>query len=84
VTVTGAVDSANGLLISRDQLDEIVKSHLIERFKGENLSHHFANTTGEALALEFYGLLQPHFPPPKRLSRLTVRETAKNSFVVGE
>jgi 6-pyruvoyltetrahydropterin/6-carboxytetrahydropterin synthase len=84
VTVTGKVDAASGLLIRREQLDRIVEAELIERFKGRNLSHHFPHTTGEALAVEFYRLLKPHFPPPTCLSRLTVLETAKNSFFAGE
>jgi len=84
VTVSGDVDPKTGILISRDELDQIVKSHLLEPFTGKNLSDHFSHTTGEALVLEFYGLLRKQFSPPAFLSRLTVNETAKNSFTVGD
>ena len=82
VTVSGEVNPGTGILISRDELDRIVKTHIIEPFIGTNLSNHFSHTTGEALALEFHGLLSKQFAPPTFLSGLTVNETAKNSFTV--
>jgi 6-pyruvoyltetrahydropterin/6-carboxytetrahydropterin synthase len=84
VTLSGEADSHNGLLINRDDLDRMVKQHCIDPFSGRNLSAHFSHTTGEALAVEFYKLLQQHLPPNLSLKRLTVNETAKNSFTVGQ
>jgi len=83
VTVSGEVDTRTGLLISRDELDRIVLSHIIRPFSGSDLSHHFSHTTGEALTIEFHKLLSAKFSPPVFLSYLTVNETAKNSFTVG-
>ena len=82
VTLSGEVDLGTGLLVSRDRLDLVVKSLCIEPFVGTNLSDHFSHTTGEALALEFFSLLEPHLPSHLSLTRLTVNETAKNSFTV--
>ena len=82
VTVAGELDPGSGLLISGDELDRIVRSYIIDPFIGTNLSNHFSHTTGEALAIEFYGLLSERFSPPTFLSKLTVNETAKNSFTV--
>jgi 6-pyruvoyltetrahydropterin/6-carboxytetrahydropterin synthase len=82
VSVTGPVDQKSGMMIQRDEMDRIVESNLIEPLKGRNLSDHFSHTTGEALAIEFYALLESHFPAPARLERLTVHETPKNSFTI--
>lgn len=82
VTISGEVDPHSGLLINRDELDRIVKSRCIDPFIGQNLSDHFPLTTGEALVIEFFALLAPHLPPGLSLSRLTINETAKNSFTV--
>jgi 6-pyruvoyltetrahydropterin/6-carboxytetrahydropterin synthase len=83
VTLGGAVDGTTGLLFSRDKLDEIVDLKIIQPFRGANLSDHFAHTTGEALALEFYRILEKGFPPTVQLRAVTVHETAKNSFIAG-
>lgn len=83
VTVSGPVDPRSGLLVQRDELDRIVEKTLLEPLHARNLNEHFANTAGEALALEFYRLLEPHFPPPLELSRVTIRETRKNTFRAG-
>lgn len=82
VTVWGKVDPITGILMSRDELDRVVRCHVIEPFTGRNLSNYFSLTTGEALALEFFELLHKRLPPHLVLSRLTVNETAKNSFAV--
>lgn len=80
LTLTGLVDPASGLLCSRDDLDAVVRRRLLDPLVGTNLSDHFRSTTGESLAVEFFALLEPEIPPPARLERITVRETAKNSF----
>jgi 6-pyruvoyltetrahydropterin/6-carboxytetrahydropterin synthase len=84
VTVSGEVDSRSGLLIGREDLDRIINQHCIKPFLGTNLSEHFTHTTGEALAFEFYELLSPHLPSHISLKRMTINETAKNSFTVGQ
>lgn len=82
VTVSGDVDPKTGILLHRDQLDEIVTQEILEPYTGANLSDHFPHTTGEALALEFFELLRRKFSPPPFLARVKVNETAKNSFTV--
>ena len=82
ITISGTADTYSGILFSRDELDRIVESQILKPYKGMNLSQHFTHTTGEALALEFHHILKSQFPPPLFLSRLTVNETAKNSFEV--
>ena len=84
VTVTGPVKGDSGLLVQRELSDEIVESRLIEKFRLTNLSAFFSNTAGEALASEFFSILRTHFPDPLRLSSVLVRETPKNSFLVGD
>lgn len=84
VTITGPIDAMTGLMICRDELDSMVRNRLIEPYSGKNLSDHFLHTTGEALALEFHGILEPWIKDPLRLLSVTVRETRKNSFHVGE
>jgi 6-pyruvoyltetrahydropterin/6-carboxytetrahydropterin synthase len=82
ITVSGPVDCQSGMLISRDELDEIVHHNLVRPLSGSNLSDRFSHTTGEALAQEFFDLLNPFFGDPVHLSRVRVQETAKNSFFV--
>jgi 6-pyruvoyltetrahydropterin/6-carboxytetrahydropterin synthase len=82
ITVSGTVDEYSGVLFARDELDRIVDDKILGPFKGKNLSHYFTHTTGEALAVEFHRILEPQFTSPTYLSRLTVNETAKNSFQI--
>jgi 6-pyruvoyltetrahydropterin/6-carboxytetrahydropterin synthase len=83
-TVSGPVDPASGLVINRDALDNVVKKHLLEPFDGTNLSDHFRHTTGEALAVEFFGILKGCLPADVELVRIRLHETAKNSFIAGD
>ncbi len=82
VTVSGSVDADSGLLMSRDDLDRLVAKSLLEPYRGRNLSDYFPHTTGEALALEFYRILNSVLDPSVELDSITLRETAKNSFIV--
>lgn len=82
ITIAGPIDPVSGMIIRRDDLDQIVEQVLIRPYHGTNLSEHFTHTTGEALTVEFFELLKPHFKDPLRLFRLRVHETAKNVFSV--
>ena len=82
VTLAGPVDPDSGLVVGRDELDLLVRRNLLEPYRGTNLSSYFTHTTGEALALEFFRILESTLPPTLHLEKLTLRETAKNSFVV--
>lgn len=79
VSVTGSLDPRSGWIIDRDQMDRILRDTLIEPFDGADLNDHFANTSCEALAVEFYRRLEPHFPAGT-LSRVAIQETPKNTF----
>jgi 6-pyruvoyltetrahydropterin/6-carboxytetrahydropterin synthase len=80
VTLEGRIDGESGLVFSLDELDRVVSLRILEPYRGANLSDHFTHTTGEALALDFYRILEPEFPPTVRLRAVTVHETPKNSF----
>lgn len=82
VTVTGPIDPVSGLIIQRDLLDEIVSRLILVPMTGACLNDFFLHTTGEALAVEFYKILNDAIEPPLKLSAIKVHETAKNSFVV--
>jgi 6-pyruvoyltetrahydropterin/6-carboxytetrahydropterin synthase len=84
VTISGQVAPDSGLLINRDTLDGIVEKYLLEPFSGTNLSDHFQHTTGEALAAEFFGILEGRLPADVVLVRIRLHETAKNSFIAGD
>ena len=79
VSVSGAFDPASGLIFNRDQLAALLKTNLVDRLDGKDLNGIFENTSGEALAVEIYDLLLPHFPAGQ-LKAVGVRETRKNDF----
>lgn len=82
VTVSGSVDAGSGMLMNRDDLDRLVAQSVLGPYRGRNLSDYFPHTTGEALALEFYRILSSVLGPSVELDSITLRETAKNSFIV--
>jgi 6-pyruvoyltetrahydropterin/6-carboxytetrahydropterin synthase len=82
VTVSGSIDADSGLLMNRDELDRLVRKSLLDPYRGRNLSDYFPHTTGEALALEFHRILSSQLDSSVELDSITLRETAKNSFIV--
>lgn len=81
VTLRGKVDSETGLVISRDRMDELVDRALLSRFRNSDLNEHFEHTSGEALAVHFLQLIKEVLPAEIELRRVTLRETAKNTFI---
>jgi 6-pyruvoyltetrahydropterin/6-carboxytetrahydropterin synthase len=81
VSVSGPVDPHSGMVLPRDEFDRVVRNRLIEPLTATLLNDHFDSTTGESLCVEFFSRLQNEFPPPVRLVRLVVQETAKNRFI---
>lgn len=79
VTVEAPLNARSGLIFDRANFDEILEKALVQVFDGADLNAHFANTSGESLAYEFYKILEPHFAPGL-LKRVVVRETPKNFF----
>lgn len=85
VTVKSEIDSESGLLISRDQMDHVVKEKILQPFSGSFLNDHVGNTSGEVIADRFFSILHPAFHSigksnSAKLVRLSVQETKKNSF----
>ncbi|GAB4231569.1 MAG: 6-carboxytetrahydropterin synthase QueD [Acidobacteriota bacterium] len=81
ISVTGSPAQETGLLVKREELDNVVRRAILDRFQGRNLSDHFPHTTGEALAREFFQLLAASLPGNLRLVAVKVRETSKNFFI---
>nr|MDJ0847825.1 6-carboxytetrahydropterin synthase [Myxococcota bacterium] len=90
VTVTGPVDEATGELMSREELDGLVRERVIERFSHRMLNDDelFADLvpTAENIARVVYERLENPvaLAGRARLLRVRVHETRKNSFVHGE
>jgi 6-pyruvoyltetrahydropterin/6-carboxytetrahydropterin synthase len=80
VTVAGEVDPKSGLCTDRDLLDEVIRETLVEPFHKTNLNHAFTNTSGEALAAEFFLILEEALPDTIELSKITINETHRNTF----
>ncbi|MEQ1878066.1 MAG: 6-carboxytetrahydropterin synthase [Bdellovibrionia bacterium] len=81
VSVTGSEESTGGLTVDRDALDHAVNETIIKPFNGTNLNNAFANTSGEALSLEFHELILEALPDGIRLEKVTLVETLRNTFV---
>jgi 6-pyruvoyltetrahydropterin/6-carboxytetrahydropterin synthase len=79
VTISGPLDERTGLVFNRDRFTEILERVLVKPFDGTDLNKHFSLTSGEALAREFFELLQNEFPPGL-LRGVSVQETPKNIF----
>lgn len=80
VSLRGELDSRAQWVFDRDQLDQLVETHVIQPFDKTNLNVFFANTSGEALAHEFYKILK-NTPIGPKLYSLAIQETRKNRFL---
>lgn len=79
VILEGEMDQRTGLVFSRSEFDEILQRHLVDKYDGSNLNEFFKVTSGEALAREFFSLLEKEFPKGL-LHQVRVQETVKNYF----
>ena len=83
VTVSGAVDSATGMVCNLVDLDGFVQSEILKRFHLENLNtlEEFQNQvpTTENLCIRIYEILQQGFRPA-HLEKVRLEETMMNSF----
>lgn len=80
VTVQGIPDPITGLIISRDQLDQIIKQQILDVFDHTYLNHHLLHTSGEWIVSEWYRLLKSSTLGSQLVS-LQLQETAKNRFI---
>ena len=83
VTLEGPVDARSGLLVIREDLDQILDDQLVSRCDHRNLDEVIGPdevSTGENLARIFFDWVEPHVPAPARLTALRVYETPRNVF----
>jgi|ERR1051326_744119 6-pyruvoyltetrahydropterin/6-carboxytetrahydropterin synthase len=83
VTVAGKVDGASGRVFNRDELDQVVRGGVLERYDLQNLNTlaEFASIvpTTENLCISVYDILQRSLPHA-HLEKVRVEETMMNSF----
>jgi len=83
VVVAGAVSPETGMIINMVALDEVVRSHVMDRFDHANLNLDplFVNRvpTTENLSRAVYALLKDALPAGE-LERVRVEETENNFF----
>jgi 6-pyruvoyltetrahydropterin/6-carboxytetrahydropterin synthase len=83
VVVAGAVSQETGMIINMVALDEVVRSHVMDRFDHANLNLDplFVNRvpTTENLSRAVYALLKDALPAGE-LERVRVEETENNFF----
>ncbi len=85
VTVRGCPDPTTGRVLREKDIDRAVEAEVMEKIDHRNLNDVLSKDFGpapttEVLILELWRALEKRIPPPARLHRLRVSETAKNSF----
>jgi 6-pyruvoyltetrahydropterin/6-carboxytetrahydropterin synthase len=83
VTVSGAVDSATGMIANLGELDPYVEREVVEAFDHKYLNEEVAEfmkdvPTAENICAEIFRRLKGF--PAARLERVRLEETSKNSF----
>ena len=79
VCLRGDIDQESGMLISRDDMNEIVKEYLIKKVDKKNFDQVFEFSSGEYLSREFFKILKGS-PLGDRLHCISLQETQKNRF----
>ena len=83
VTVGGAVDERTGMVCDLVELDECVRSHVLERYDHQNLNvlEEFAAEvpTTENLCISIYEIVKREFRGA-HLQKVRIEETMMNSF----
>ena len=82
VSVAGDMDQETGLLSSREYLKSRIHETVVLPLDGSYLNEHLGNTSGEKIALEVLRRVK-NSGVAQQIHRVVVRETLKNSFVVG-
>ena len=85
VTVTGNVDGKTGMMVSLDELDQVVETHVLNRYDHRNLDLDIPelaekNTTSEVVTQAIFDRLVGVVPG--KLVRVRLFETARNMFEV--
>lgn len=87
VSVTGEVDPKTQMIMSLEQLDNIVENEILKRYDHRNLNVDVEelkgqNPTSEVVALAIYTRLKKALPV--KLVKVKLHETARNIFEVSE
>ena len=85
VTVAGTPDARTGRVMDGDALDEIVNAEIVERYDHRHLNHDVPEfqtqiPSAEIITKVIFERLEDKIPAPARLSRVVLRETARNIF----
>lgn len=83
VTCRGPIDASTGMAVDRTKLDQILEREIRSKYDGVDLNKRFANTSCEALAVEFHKILEPRLSAELNggaLVKIGVQETRKNYF----
>ncbi len=85
ITVSGPVAARSGRVMAPEVLDEIANREVIDRYDHRHFNHdvpEFADLvpSAEIITRVIWERLEAHIPPPARLYRVLVRETARNIF----
>jgi len=85
VTVAGTPDTRTGRVIDGETLDAIVNAEIVERYDHRHLNLDIPEfqtqiPSAEIITKVIYERLADKIPAPARLSRVVVRETARNIF----
>ncbi len=78
VTFYGRPDPQTGFVVHPDEIESIIKEHIILPYHGKNLNTLLANPSGEGLTIAFYDILKKYFG--ERLNSVGINETLKNYF----
>jgi 6-pyruvoyltetrahydropterin/6-carboxytetrahydropterin synthase len=85
VTVAGTPDVRTGRVIDSETLDAIVNAEIVERYDHRHLNLDIPEfqtqiPSAEMITKVIYERLADKIPAPARLSRVVLRETARNIF----
>lgn len=85
ITVSGEPDRQTGLVLPEPTLDAAFATTVLDRIDHRNLNDVLSKDFGpapttEVLILELWRALETRIPPPAKLARLRISETAKNTF----
>jgi 6-pyruvoyltetrahydropterin/6-carboxytetrahydropterin synthase len=82
VTIEGEAEKRTGMVVSFAEIDEAIRSEVLDRFDHKNLNSEVEPMRGviptaENIAVVIWGLLEPRLAPA-RLVEVAVHETATN------
>jgi len=85
VTVTGPTDPCTGRILAPEVLDAVVNREVVDRYDHRHLNYDIPELAGlvpstEVVTKAIWQRLHEQIPPPARLHRIVVRETARNFF----